>query len=136
MKVVIDTNVLLVSAAPQSKTYELLEALVDGKIELCMTDQIFLEYEEIFYRLGGFMAKTFMSEVLLDLPKLSYFTVYYKWNLIEVDSDDNKFVDCAIAANADYIITEDKHFNILKTIKFPKIEIINSANFIQQYLKK
>ncbi len=136
MKVVIDTNVLLVSAAPQSKTYELLEALVDGKIELCMTDQIFLEYEEIFYRLGGFMAKTFMSEVLLDLPKLSYFTVYYKWNLIDVDSDDNKFVDCAIAANADYIITEDKHFNILKTIEFPKIEIINSANFIQQYLKK
>jgi predicted nucleic acid-binding protein len=61
--------------------------------------------------------------------------VYYKWNLITVDPDDNKFVDCAIAANADYIVTNDKHFNILKEINFPKVSCITIEEFIE-ILKK
>jgi DUF1016 N-terminal domain len=35
--------------------------------------------------------------------------------------DDNKFVDIAIASNADYIITNDKHFKILSKISFTKV---------------
>ena len=50
---------------------------------------------------------------------------YFTWQLIEADKDDNKFVDCAIAANTDYIVTHDKHFNVLKKIDFPKVNIIN-----------
>lgn len=38
--------------------------------------------------------------------------------------DDNKFVDCAIAANAQFIVTEDHHYDVLKTIDFPKVNII------------
>ena len=44
--------------------------------------------------------------------------------LIEADKDDNKFVDCAIAANAKCIVTEDKHFRVLKNIPFPKVEVL------------
>jgi predicted nucleic acid-binding protein len=54
---------------------------------------------------------------------------YFKWNLISDDPDDNKFVDCAINAGADYIVTNDKHFNILKDIDFPKINIIDIDTF-------
>jgi predicted nucleic acid-binding protein len=50
---------------------------------------------------------------------------YYKWNLISADPEDNKFVDCALNAGADYIVTNDKHFNILRTIDFTKINVIN-----------
>ena len=46
---------------------------------------------------------------------------YYKWNFIYADPDDNKFVDCFLNANADFIVTNDKHFNILKEIDFPPI---------------
>ena len=45
------------------------------------------------------------------------------------DEDDNKFVDCAIASNASYIVTHDKDFNILKNIPFPKVRIINTEDF-------
>ena len=44
--------------------------------------------------------------------------------LMTVTTDRNKFVDCAIACQADYVITHDKHFNVLKKIPFPKVEIL------------
>ena len=40
------------------------------------------------------------------------------------------FVDCAIAANADFLVTNDTHFNILKTIAFPKVNTISLQEFI------
>jgi predicted nucleic acid-binding protein len=49
--------------------------------------------------------------------------------LIKVDVDDNKFVDCAIAANSNAIVTEDKHFNTLKDIPFPVVQVIGIASF-------
>jgi uncharacterized protein len=46
---------------------------------------------------------------------------------------NRKFVDCAIAANADWLITNDKHFNILKDIDFPVVNIIRLEDFEQQF---
>ena len=77
------------------------------------------------------------------IPKITEFTIgtlvkslniiqivpYYKWNLIAADPDDNKFVDCALNAGADFIVTNDKHFNILKNIVFPKINVIDLETF-------
>ena len=54
---------------------------------------------------------------------------HYTFALIEADKDDNKFVDCAIAANAKCIVTEDKHFRVLKNIPFPKVEILGIEEF-------
>lgn len=54
---------------------------------------------------------------------------HFSFGLIEADKDDNKFVDCAIAANARCIVTEDKHFKILKEISFPKVEVVNIDYF-------
>ena len=54
---------------------------------------------------------------------------HYTFALIEADKDDNKFVDCAIAANAKCIATEDKHFRVLKNIPFPKVEILGIEEF-------
>jgi predicted nucleic acid-binding protein len=41
-------------------------------------------------------------------------------------------VACAVAANAEYIVTNDKHFNPLKEIPWPKVEIIKLIDFIKQ----
>lgn len=51
--------------------------------------------------------------------------------LIKTDPDDNKFVNCAVIANAKFIVTEDRHFEIVKKCPFPKIEIINLDSFLQ-----
>ena len=49
--------------------------------------------------------------------------------LITTDVDDNKFADAAIAGNADYLVTEDKDFNELKSISFPKMQVISLKEF-------
>ena len=75
------------------------------------------------------MAKD-VIRTLLTLPNVKKINVYYNWNLIEADSDDNKFVDCAVSANATGIVTQDKHFNVLRKIDYPKITLISIADFI------
>lgn len=42
------------------------------------------------------------------------------------------FVDCAIASNADFIVSEDSHFNILKTIPFPHIVVKRLEEFYEE----
>lgn len=43
--------------------------------------------------------------------------------------DDNKFSDCAFAGNVHYLVTNDKHFNVLSSIPFPKINVISLEVF-------
>ena len=52
------------------------------------------------------------------------------FHLIEQDKDDNKFVDCAIAANASFIVSEDAHFKHLKDIPFPYVEVLRLREFM------
>gem|GEM_PF-3916758 len=46
----------------------------------------------------------------------------------------NKFVDCAIVANTDYIVTSDHHYDVLKYIDFPKVHVLHPEEFIKKYL--
>jgi predicted nucleic acid-binding protein len=69
--------------------------------------------------------------MLLKSPNVIQVIPYYKWNLISTDPDDNKFVDCALNAGADYIVTNDKHFKILRKIDFPQIKVVNIDAFMK-----
>ena len=80
-----------------------------------------------------------MVEILLESKNVISITPYYKWNLITTDPDDNKFVDCALNAGVDYIVTNDHHFNVLKALGFPPIKIIDIETFksiLEQNLNK
>ena len=55
--------------------------------------------------------------------------------VLDTKPDDNKFVDCAIIANAKYIVTQDHHFDVLKNIEFPKVDVVNIQTFLND-LKK
>ncbi|MDX1920788.1 MAG: hypothetical protein SFU25_08670, partial [Candidatus Caenarcaniphilales bacterium] len=68
---------------------------------------------------------------LLLLPNVFLVNTFYSWNLIEQDPDDNKFVDCAVSSNVDYLVTNDKDFNVLKAIDFPKVNLLNIEEFIE-----
>jgi predicted nucleic acid-binding protein len=64
-------------------------------------------------------------------PFVKSYINYYSWNLITNDADDNKYTDTYITASADYLVTEDKHFNQLKNIDFPKINVIGTDEFLE-----
>ena len=135
MKVVIDTNVLLVSISKKSSWHWLFTAIADKRLEVYVTTEILHEYEEkITEHWSAEVAKA-VVRFLTELSSVHLISTYYRLRLISVDEDDNKFVDCAFAANADYIISNDKHFNILKEIDFPRIEPIRLEDF-QPVLEK
>ena len=111
MKVVLDTNILLVSIPKKSPYRIIFDALLADKFELIISNEILSEYTEIIAQKTNSIVATNISEMLLSLSNVKKNDVFYKWNLIEIDKDDNKFVDCAVAGNADYLVSNDKHFN-------------------------
>jgi predicted nucleic acid-binding protein len=64
--------------------------------------------------------------VLENVKKID---IYFQLNLITADQDDNKFVDCAFAGNVHFLVTNDKHYNILKSVTFPLINVITLDEF-------
>ena len=53
-------------------------------------------------------------------------------HLITADPDDNKFVDCAFAAGATYIVSDDAHYNVLKDIPFPHLIVLKLRAFLEK----
>ena len=99
---------------------------------MCVNTEILNEYEEI---LSNKTTKEIARNVIETIARLSttyYQDAYYHFGLITVDTDDNKFVDCAIAADAEYIVTNDKHFDVLMEISWPKLFVINIRDFVAQ----
>ncbi len=135
MKVVLDTNVLLAALPQSSSTHVIFQRLLEGAYTLCITSDILHEYEEVFQRRANHEVAVLAMGLLDILPNLERINKYYFWNLITADPDDNKFVDCAIAANAHFICTEDKYFSVLENIPFPSVSVISASAFIQKLLE-
>ncbi len=127
-KVVIDTNILLVSISEKSSIHWIFQLIIENEIDVYLTNDIFIEYEEIVIQKMGLEAFPSFFEVIKNLNNIYFIDTYFKFNLL-LDEDDNKFVDCAIASNADFILTEDKDFNILKQIQFPKVNVLSIFQF-------
>ena len=130
MKVVLDTNVLLVSIPRKSKYRPVFDSIFDGRIELLITNEIISEYFEIIAQKTNEIVSNNIIDALLTLPNVLKTEVYFKWRLITIDVDDNKFVDCYVGGNADLLVTNDHHFNVLKKLDFPKMEIVSIDEFL------
>jgi putative PIN family toxin of toxin-antitoxin system len=129
MKIVFDTNCLVKILLRKSNYRCLWDAFVNGRFELCFTTEMLQEYEEVLSRFYSIAFTRFVIDAIISAPNAHQITVYYKWNLITADPDDNKFVDCALNAGANFIVSNDKHFNILKDITFPKVNVIDIDSF-------
>lgn len=131
MRVVIDSNVLLVAIGKRSRFRPIWEAFINGKYQLILSEDIIHEYEEILHTHSAPGSAELVMEILSESPDVLYKHIYYAWNLIKADPDDNKFFDAAIAGNADYLVTDDAHFNVVKDLNFPMISIINALDFLK-----
>ncbi len=129
MLVVIDTNVLLISISRRSKYNWLFELIINKKIQVAFTHDILTEYEEQISLHWHPDVANNITRLLTELSTAYLTIVYYNLHLITADLDDNKFVDCAFAANADFIITNGGHFNVLRNIDFPSIPTLRVDEF-------
>jgi putative PIN family toxin of toxin-antitoxin system len=130
MKIVLDSNVLVSSIGKRSPLRFIWDAFIRGQYQLVVSEDILKEYEEILHIHAAPGAAEIVMEVFIESPDVITQKVYYNWNAISADPDDNKFFDIAVAADADYLVTNDRHFDIVKSIVFPKINVINADAFL------
>jgi len=131
MRVVIDTNTLLVSIGRQSKYRPIFDAFLEGRIKLLVSNDTLSEYvEKLEEKTNPIIAQN-IAHLLLRSPDVEKIEIYFKWAIIYKDGDDNKFVDCALNGDADYIVTDDKHFEILQRIGFPMVKVLKTAAFLE-----
>jgi putative PIN family toxin of toxin-antitoxin system len=136
MIVVVDTNAVLGAFTEKHAHRPLLDAAFGGQIVWAVSTDILLEYEEILAQRSGLARATqamHLVETMVDAGLCIRTTLHYRWRLIAADPDDDKFADCAIAAEADWIITEDAHFDVLKGSGY-KPQPITPADFIARFL--
>ena len=129
--IVLDTNCLLAILPSDSRYHSVWKDLKFGRICLCVSTEILNEYEEILAaKVSAEFAAVVMKQVL-GFPCLKRVTPTYFLQLIEADPDDNKFVDCAFCGEAELIVTNDAHFNVLATISFPKLVVMKLQDFVR-----
>ena len=133
-RVVLDTNCLLQSLPTRSPYHKIWTEILSGNISLCVNTEILNEYEEILAAKTTFDVAHNVVEAIARLHTTVFQDVYIHFGLIKHDVDDNKFVDCAVAANAEYIVSNDSHFSILKEIDWPKVDVITIEEFAIQII--
>lgn len=131
MRIILDTNVLIVSLPVHSPYFPVYQAFLDKRFHVYVSNEIITEYEEQISKRLGIERTDVKFRELLNLDNIHFVDPTYNWQLIETDPDDNKFVDCAIAVNAEYLVTNDSHFNVLKGLSFPRVTVINIHEFMR-----
>ena len=131
MRIVLDTNILLQSLARKSRTRPIWDAFLNKNYTLIITPSILLEYEEIIADKTSAEVSSNVVSLIYEAVNATFIHIYYEWNIITDDPDDNKFFDAAVAGNADYLVTNDNHFKQAQKIDFPPIRIVNSDEFLK-----
>lgn len=139
MIIVLDTNALVQVFGARSPFLALQQAILDGRVALAFSTAILLEYEEVLTRFGGSERWPRVWQALQMTGQLHdnlrHVEPAYHWRLIAADPDDDKFADCAFAAEAEWIVTEDRHLDVLKHSGH-KPQPITPEAFIREVLAK
>ncbi len=130
-KIVLDTNCLLVSISKYGEAYPVWRGFLEGRFTLCVSTEILEEYEEIIASMTTPDIARNVVDAILKRSNVERINPYFHWQLITTDPDDNKFVDCAFAAGAAYIVSDDSHFDVLRDITFPQLLVIKLKDFIE-----
>lgn len=133
LKIVLDTNILIAIIGRKSPYRWVFDRIIQGDIELCVSTEILLEYREILERkTNSIVAENIINFISIH-PATQKTKVYFNFNLIDSDPNDNKFVDCLIASNAEFIVSNDRHFEALKEIDSPKVNVVSMDEFESQF---
>ena len=129
VRIVLDTNILIAIISKKSPYRWLFDCIIAGEVSLCVTTDILLEYREILEQKNGVEVAENVINFITVMPTTERIEIFFAFNFVRNDADDNKFVNCAISANAHYLISNDNHFSVLNEIDFPKVNWLTLAEF-------
>ena len=134
--VVLDTNCLIQILGIRSRYRFLWSEFMSYGYILCISNEILHEYEEILSLKASPLVADMFMKVLARSKNVIRKDPYFRFNLIDKDKDDNKFVDCAIVCGADYIVSNDSHFKCLHNHPFPVVNVITLDEFASDINEK
>ncbi|HEY0068476.1 MAG TPA: putative toxin-antitoxin system toxin component, PIN family [Chloroflexia bacterium] len=134
MKVVLDTNVVVSRfISPTGIPARLIDRWSKGSFDLVISEPILIEYQQALTyahvrKLHGYTDRgivDWLSEVrqasITIIPTQAL-------SIVRADPKDDKFIECAVAGNADYIVSGDKH--LLSLGEYEGIRIFSPADFL------
>ena len=133
MKVVLDTNVIISAVFWGGPPRQVLEACVDGRLELVCSMEILDEYVRVLSDpvFGAKSAETtYWTELLLQLADFVVPAVIEK--VVPEDPSDEMFIACALAGEATAIVSGDKH--LLRLGSYQGIPILSPRAFLENHL--
>jgi putative PIN family toxin of toxin-antitoxin system len=108
------------------------DAFLRQEFVLCVSNEILDEYQEIIEMHTTSQIADNIISLFLNCANVKYVDPHFRLGLITSDPDDNKFVDCAFASGADYIVSEDAHFKILSQTPFPIFKVVTMDEFLRK----
>lgn len=133
-RLVIDTDVFITILSKKGENRWIFDRIIAGNFVLCITNEILMEYWEILERKTNPEVARNVVDFLVGHPHVYFFVPYIRWNLIKEDEDDNKFPDCYLCSNAQFLISNDHHFALLKKLDFPKINLVSTKEFKESFV--
>jgi len=107
----------------------LYESFISSKFDWLISNEILTEYEEKITDRYSRKTANLVLNILSAAPNVIFSEPSFKWQLLTTDHDDDKFADLAISGNANYLVTNDKDFNVLKGLEFPIVNVVNIQEF-------
>ena len=130
--VVIDTNCLVQILSRRGPYRPIWDAFLAQRFTLCVSNEILEEYQEIIEMQTTPEIAENVILLIFNQRNVRYVDPHFRLRMIAADPDDDKFVDCAFAAGADIIVTEDSHFDALSRSPFPYINVLTMADFMER----
>ena len=131
-RIVLDTNSLLQILGARSPYHFLFDKFLSNEYILCVSTEILFEYEEILRQKASVRAAELFLKVIARSRNVIRKDPYFHLALVKQDYDDNKFVDCAFVCQADFIVTDDNHFNDVADTQFPRFQVMSLDEFARQ----
>jgi len=131
MRIVIDTNVFISSFLSKGYPRKVIDQWKTGNANICLSNNIVDEYLKVLEKLSlkdeqevdeimGLFAKGYHLLFASKTPSL---------DIVKEDPGDNKFFECAVELNAEYIISGDKAVKAIK--KYFKIIVVSPREFFE-----
>jgi len=130
MRLVLDANIFISSFFWGGNPRNVLERVIEGIDELFITKEILDEIEEVMERPKFHADKEEIDYFISSIEEIGN-RIIPKMQIKNGSRDktDNKYIECGMAANADYIISGDIH--LLELGEYGKIKIITAREYLE-----
>lgn len=131
MRIVLDTNVVLSACLkPEGLEAQTLNLALEGKLTACLTPEVWAEYQEVLLRPKFLAFRTAAEALLQAVYTQAEWVVAGDRITVAPDDDDNRFLECAAAANAEFLVTGNlRHF----PAEHGGTQVVNARCFISDF---